>query len=260
MSKFLVFILFIVLDLSKANTASAQDTGIDIDPILIRLKAQVISMADSMPVPYANIINYRNRSGASANASGHFSLEMLNIDTLVVSAMGFKTLTARIPRFFSPDNTLHIVLEPVIYPLPEVLVSGDKARVNMDGIPIGKQTDVPVELRGDAFNERPPVIAALFNPLSYWQYYLSRKEIQKRKVREAISLEKYWEMHSQNYNKEVVMLLTGLNEKQADDFMIWFNAQNVLPYTSTEYEVRAAIRDYFMLYAREKASYGNSER
>jgi hypothetical protein len=89
---------------------------------------------------------------------------------------------------------------------------------------------------------------------------LSRKEIQKRKAREAISLEKNWEMHSRNYNKEVVMLLTGLNEKQADDFMIWFNGQNVLPYTATEYEVRAAIRDYFMLYAREKGSNNNSEQ
>lgn len=232
----------------------AQDSGIDIDPILIRLKAQVISQADSTPVPYANIINYRNRSGASTNVNGHFSLEMLNIDTLVISAMGFKTRSVRIPRFFSPENTLLILLEPVVYPLSEVQISGDKSRVNMDGIPIGKQSDIPTELRGDAFNERPPVIAALFNPLSYWQYYLSRREIEKRKVREAVALEKNWEMHSRNYNKEVVMLLTGLNEQQADDFMIWFNAQNVLPYTSTEYEVCAAIREYFMLYVREKAS------
>lgn len=232
----------------------AQVSGIDIDPILIRLKAQVISQADSMPVPYANIINYRNRSGASTNVSGHFSLEMLNIDTLVISAMGFKTRSVRIPRYFSPENSYLIILEPVVYPLPEVQISGDKARVNMDGIPIGKQSDIPVELRGDAFNERPPVIAALLNPISYWQYYLSRREIEKRKVREAVALEKNWEMHSRNYNKEVVMLLTGLNEQQADDFMIWFNSQNVLPYTSTEYEVRAAIREYFMLYVREKAS------
>ena len=96
------------------------------------------------------------------------------------------------------------------------------------------------------------MVAALFNPLSYWQYYLSRREIQKRKAREAISLEKNWEMHSRNYNKEVVMLLTGLREDQADDFMIWFNAQDVLPYTATEYEVRAAIREYFLIYVRER--------
>lgn len=245
--------LFVLLH----GRADAQDTGIDTDPILMRLKAQVISMGDSMPVPYANVVNYRNRSGASTNVSGHFSLEMLNIDTLVISAMGFKPRTVRIPRFFFPENTLLIFLEPVVYPLPEVQVSGDRARVNMDGIPIGKQVDIAPELRGDAFNERPPVLAALLNPLSYWQYYLSRKEIQKRKVREAIAIEKNWEMHSRNYNKEVVMLLTGLSEDQADDFMVWFNAQNVLPYTATEYEVRAAIREYFILYARERNSSRN---
>lgn len=250
MSRVAIIILFI--HIFSTGNLNAQETGIDIDPILIRLKAQVVSLGDSMPVPYANVINYRNRSGVSTNASGHFSLEMLNIDTLVISAMGFKTRTVRVPRFFSQENTLLVYLEPVIYPLQEVRITGDKQRVNMDGIPVGKESDVPVELRGDAFNERPPVIAALFNPLSYWQYYLSRKEIQKRKVREAIALESNWEMHSRNYNKEVVMLLTGLNEKQTDDFMIWFNAQNVLPYTATEYEVRAAIREYYAKYLREK--------
>jgi hypothetical protein len=252
MSKHSIFILITILFLCKIDYVFAQETGIDMDPILIRLKARVVSSGDSSPVPYANIINYRNRSGGSTNASGNFSIEMLNIDTLVVSAMGFKTRTVRIPRFFSPENTLLVFLEPVIYPLSEIQVSGDKARVNMDGIPVGKQIDLAPELRGDAYNERPPIIAALFNPLSYWQYFLSRKEIQKRKAREAISLEKNWEMHSRNYNKEVVMLLTGLDEMQADDFMIWFNSQNVLPYTATEYEVRAAIRDYFIVYAHEK--------
>ena len=251
-----IIILFItaLFILRPGGSLMAQESGIDQDPILIRLKAQIISMGDSMPVAYANVINFRNRSGASTNASGHFSLEMLNVDTLVVSAMGFKTRTVRLPGFFSQNNTLLIMLEPVVYPLPEVQISGDKLQVNMDGIPVGKQSNIAPELRGDAFNEKPPVVAALFNPLSYWQYYLSRKEIQKRKVREAMAIEKNWEMHSRNYNKEVVKLLTGLSDNQADDFMIWFNGQDVLPYTATEYEVRAAIREYFMVYVREKGS------
>jgi hypothetical protein len=63
-----------------------------------------------------------------------------------------------------------------------------------------------------------------------------------------MALERNWEMHSQNYNKEMVIMLTGMNEIQADKFMIWFNSQNVLPYTANEYEVRAAIRQYFRLY------------
>lgn len=252
MRKFLIGLIGLMGFGWMAHTSSAQESYVDIDPILIRLRAQVISMGDSMPVPYVNVVNYRNRSGASTNVSGHFSIEMLNVDTLVLSSTGFKPRTVRIPPLFNPENMLLIYLEPVVYPLPEMQVSGDRLRVNMDGIPMGRPSDIAPELRGDAFNERPPVLAALFNPVSYWQYYLSRREIQKRKVREAIDLEKNWEMHSLNYNKEMVMFLTGINEQQADDFMIWFNAQNVLPYTATEYEVRAAIREYFLYYMREK--------
>jgi len=47
-------------------------------------------------------------------------------------------------------------------------------------------------------------------------------------------------------------MLTGLNDEEADDFMVWFNSQNILPYTSTEYEVRASIREYFEVYKTEK--------
>jgi len=96
------------------------------------------------------------------------------------------------------------------------------------------------------------LLAALFNPVSYWQYYLSRREIRKRDVREAMLLERNWEMHSKNYNKEIVTKLTGLNETEADSFIVWFNSQNVLPYTATEYEIRAAIIHYFEMYRQQK--------
>jgi len=67
-----------------------------------------------------------------------------------------------------------------------------------------------------------------------------------------MALERNWEMHSRNYNKEVVKMLTGLNDEEADEFMVWFNSQNVLPYTSTEYQVRASIREYFEIYKKKK--------
>ncbi len=39
----------------------AQESGIDEDPVLIRLKAKLVSAGDSMPVPYANIVYPRHR-------------------------------------------------------------------------------------------------------------------------------------------------------------------------------------------------------
>lgn len=232
-------------------TGIAQIDEEEIDPMLINFKAQVISAADSTAVPYANIINNRTHSGTITNIDGYFSLEMLNIDSLIITSVGYEKSVLKVPRDYSEYNTFTFILKPVNYAIGEVQVTGERQSIDM-GLGAGKPIDIDPELRGDAFNERPPIMAALFNPISYWQYHLSKKEKRKRNVREAMALEKNWEMHSRNYNKEKVMMLTGLGEMQADTFMIWFNGQNILPYTSTEYQIRASILEYFELYKKEK--------
>ena len=229
----------------------AQDPLMPVDPLLIRLKAKVISAADSSGIPYANIINNRTHSGTITNADGFFTLEMLNIDSLIISSVGYQKAILKVPYNYSEYNVLIFKMLPVNYALQEVKVAGEKQKVDL-GFETGKPTEIPAELRGDAFNDSPPIIAAFFNPISFWQYYLSKREKQKRRVRTAMVLEKNWEMHSKNYNKEMVMKLTGINENEADTFMIWFNAQNVLPYTATEYQVRASIIEYFQIYRFEK--------
>ncbi len=221
-----------------------------VDPMLIRLQAKIISSGDSSAIPYANIINNRTHSGTITNAEGFFSLEMLNIDSLIVSSVGYQKAILKVPYNYNGNNTLVFMLNPMNYNLGEVQVKGDKQKVDL-GLETGKPTDIPVELRGDAFNEKPPVLAALFSPISFWQYHLSKREKQKREVRKAMALEKHWEMHSQNYNKDMVMFLTGMSEPQADSFMVWFNSQDILPYTSTEYQVRASILEYFEIYKKE---------
>lgn len=242
----ILFFLFIC-----TLTVLAQDEAPLVDPMLIRLQAKIISAGDSTAVPYANIINNRTHSGTITNAQGFFTLEMLNIDTLIVSSVGFQKSVIKVPYNYSGQDVLTFIMKPVNYSLGEVKVKGDKPTVDL-GLGTGKPTDIAPELRGDAYNEKPPVLAALFNPVSYWQYYLSKREKQKREVRKAMNLEKNWEMHSKNYNKEMVMKLTGLNEMEADTFMIWFNSLDVLPYTSSEYQVRESIIQYFQFYKQEK--------
>jgi hypothetical protein len=248
-SHYIIPLLFIFALAFKAN---GQETGMEVDPVLVRVKGRVISAGDSLAVPFANVVYTRDRTATATNTGGFFTMVMLNVDSLFISAMGFKTKVVKLPRYFSEAKTITIYLEPVVYLIKEVQVTGEKNKPNMDGIPQGKPSNIPQELRGDAFNEKPSMLAAIFNPLSYWQYFLSQKEKEKRQVREAISLEKNWEMHSQNYNKGMVKMLTGLNDQQAEDFMIWFNAKNALPYTSSEYEVRATIRAYFEIYKKGK--------
>jgi len=240
-------------------TGRAQDDSDLIDPILIKLQGKIISAGDSLPVPYANILNNRTHSGTTTNADGFFSIEMLNIDSLIVTSIGFERSILKVPANYTGYNTLTFVMLPSNYALREVRVEGEKPKVDL-GFETGSVSNIPVELRGDAFNEAPPVLAAFFNPISYWQYYLSKKEKRKREVRKEMVMQKNWEMHSQNYNKEKVMMLTGMNEMEADSFMIWFNSQDVLPYLSSEYQVRATIIEFFHYYKIEKASPNSTQK
>ncbi len=230
--------------LSFFELRAQTDTAI-VDPMLIELKAEILSAADSSGIPYANIVLHRTHSGTITNGEGYFSLEMLNIDSLEVSSVGYKTTILKIPSYYTGFETLTFYMQPILYNVGEVTVEGEAQ--DLDYFEHGNPTDLPPELRGDAFNKKPPVIAALLSPLSFAQYY-GKREKRKRAVREDMAIMKNWEMHSKNYNKEMVMELTGLNAAYADTFMVWFNGQNVLPYTSSEYQVRESIVQYGKLF------------
>lgn len=247
MQKILALLIFIFI----VASARAQDDQDAVDPMLVELKAKILSSADSSAIPYANIILHRTHSGTITNNYGYFSLELLNIDSLDVTSVGYKRTILKIPSYYTGFEVLTFYMDPILYNVGEVTVEG-KAQ-NLEYFEHGQPTDLAPELRGDAFNEKPPLIAAFFSPASYLQYHFSKREKSKRAVREAMAIQKNWEMHSKNYNKEIVMKLTDLNEAYADTFMVWFNSQNVLPYTANEYQVREAIIQYSKLF---KADYG----
>lgn len=242
MFKYLPLLFFIFVFLA----GNAQDEEYEVDPMLIELKAKIHSSADSSAIPYANIVLHRTHSGTITNGDGFFNLEMLNIDSLEVTSVGYERTIFTVPSYYTGYEVLTFYMNPVLYNVGEVTVEG-KAQ-NLDYFDHGKPTEIDPELRGDAFNEKPSVLAAIVSPLSFWQYHLSKREKRKRGVREAMAISKNWEMHSKNYNKEMVMKLTGLNNAYADTFMVWFNGQNVLPYTASEYQVRASIVEYYQLF------------
>ncbi len=242
--------LFLVLFLN-AHNLFAQVELEEIDPMPIKLKGQVLNLDDEMPVPFAFVVNFRTHSGVSTDELGRFTMDMLNIDSLSISALGFSKTTVRIPANYNEMNILLLYAKPVRFALPEVKVQGEQQKVNMDGVPVAKKVDIDPQLRGDAYNKRPPVLAAVFNPVSFLQYYTSKREREKRETRKAMLTEKHWEILSQYYNKELVMKLTGLNDSAADDFMFYFNSKEVLDYTSTEYDVRNAIKEQYKIYRGE---------
>lgn len=243
--------IFVLLLAAGLENAVAQNL-IDIDPILIHLEGKILNKEDGLPVPYVHVVNLRTHGGTTTNTQGKFSMEMLNVDTLAISAMGFMKEQVNVPPAHHPDSVFTIWLRPIRFAIGEVEVKGKSNALNMEGISTGKPDDIDPELRGDAFNTKPPWYAAVFSPASFLQYHVSRREREKREVRKVMVDEKRWEYLSQFYNKEMVMELTGLDEEEADSFMIYFNSKGILNETDNDYEVRDAILEQFELYTQEK--------
>lgn len=244
---------FVVFLLGLGNPAQAQsDDDPIIDPVLIYLKARLVDKEDGSPVAYAHIVNARTRGGTTTDVDGYFSMEMLNVDSLAISVMGYMKDYLHVPPRYSPDSVLTLYARPLRVPIGEVRVTGEGKKVNMDGVGTGKPVDISPELRGDAFNKKPSLLAAIFSPASFLQYHLSKSEKEKRNVRASMISNERWQYLSQFYNKETVMNLTGLNDLEADTFMIYFNQNSPLTPHSNEYDVREAIVDRFVAYQRER--------
>jgi len=148
-------------------------------------------------------------------------------------------------------NVLVLYIRPVRYGLPQVNVKGIHPSANLEGVPMGKKLKIDPYLRGDVYNKKPSVLSAIFSPASFIQYYTSKREKEKRETRKSIITEKKWEYLSQYYKKELVMEITGLNEYEADSFMVFFNSKGYLSELSTEYEVRNAIKETYKLFRQE---------
>ncbi len=248
MYKQIAILLFIFL--KTVSWSLGQNFDDEIDPLPIRLKGQIVNLEDGSPIPYAHVINMRTHGGTTTDVDGKFVLDMLNIDSLAISAMGFKKSYLQIDPKHNEQNLYIIRAIPIRFAIGEVEVTGQAQKPNL-GLPEAKTLDISPELRGDAFNKKPPIIAALFSPVSFLRYYTSGEEREKRNVRQAIVSEEHWQMLSRYYTKDIVMNLTGLNEKEADQFMFYFNSKGILNHTSSEYQVRAAIIEQYKLYVAE---------
>ena len=243
--------IFLSLFLFLSSTYVFSQQSDEVDPMPVKVKGQVLNLEEESPVPNAIVMNMRTKTTISADLQGRFLMDALNIDSLAVSSLGYSKGVARIPANYNEMNVLVVYLKPVRFSIPDVNVKGEQKKVNMDGVPVGKANDLPPELRGDAFDKKPPAIAAVLAPASFLQYHLSKSEKEKRETRKAILSEKQWETISQLYNKDLVMKLTGLNSAQADYFMMYINGKGLLSQMRNEYDVRNIIKEQFKLYKAE---------
>lgn len=239
--------LFILLTLFILNLGAFAQ----IDLYVVNVRGTVTSADTGEPVPYAHVINPRVHGGTTTNADGVFSIQMLTEDTLVVRSVGFVEEKFWLTEF-PPKQMYQVVLKPVRVLINEITVTEDLNMRNRLGLPDPDPLNIPTELRGAAFNEKPPWYAALVSPISFLHYHSSKEEKEKREMRQTIANNEQWVVFSTYHNLANIKRLTGLHGEEADLFMIYCNVNNRLPHYAGQMEIEFQIMDLFFKFKKEQ--------
>lgn len=224
---------------------------------MVKVSARVIEKGSGEGVPYANVINQRIRGGTMTDANGFFSLQADPSDTLTFKSLGFTDRKVPVSEILSQNHdSATVVITPVRYLLEQVDVQGNAPKVNLQGIPQGKTSDIPIELRSD-YSKKPGVLTAIFQPTSFLYYKLSKSEKEKRATLVAMRSDREWALFSMVYNKDVLQRITGLTGSALDDFMVYCNAHNNLHFSASTYEVQVRVEEVFEQYKKEQAEKTN---
>jgi len=211
---------------------------------MINVKGQLIDQLTREGVGYAQVINMRVRGGTMADAQGKFSIQADPSDTLTFKSLSYKDKKVPVSEIIASGNEIpKIMMSPIRILLGQVEVEGTGPKVNMTGIPVGKSVSIPVELRSDYFASRPTTLTAIFRPMSFLSYHLSKSEKEKRATLTAIHSERDWQILSLVYNKDVIHRISGLTGNALEDFMLFCNAYNGLPVNANSYDVEKRIKE-----------------
>ena len=225
---------------------------------MVNVKGQVVDEITKEGVINAQVLNMRVRGGTMTDAFGKFSIQADPMDTLTFKSLNYKDKRVPVSAIFTGENGVpKITLSPTRILLDQVEVNSSAPKINLYGIPGGKSSTVPQELRSDYFGSRPKNITAVVKPISFLSYYLSKDEKEKRTALNAIHTEKDWQILSLVYNRDVIQKISGLKDDALDDFMLYCNAFNKLPTNATTIEVEQRIRELLVEYNEKKSKAKN---
>ena len=262
----ILLLLLILFFFFKSSSA----TNVENDSI-ISISGQIVTPTGISSIPLAHLIIKGKRSGQVCDSLGIFHLQVKQSDTLIISALGFKTQEWAIPFIF--DTTLpkffQIPLEKMAYLLKEVdiFAFGTWNEFKDDFIKLELKDDyvintqitkelapfqtkkpniVPPQYR--ALIEKPHIIKHLKLLPAYLFTKLSRSEKRKRKIAGLIRNNLKLKKLSQNYNSEIVSANTGLKGDALEEFMAYCGPKLEITEITSQYNILEQIVNNYKEY------------
>ncbi len=216
------------------------------------VKLIVKDSVDNKLVENAQIVSYESMIIYATDESGEFRGSFSKSDSIKVFGLGYSPQVIRVNEFNDSIQERVIHLGRKIYMIGTVDVASDsELHLNLPKGMIGDEDDLPAALKGGSFNKKPPVAAAVVNPLSYVNYYTSKREREKRDMRRVLAHAGEQEKINEVYNRDIVKEVSGLEGDQLDKFMIYCNINIELTPDSNPILIRMRIAELLEKFEEE---------
>jgi hypothetical protein len=257
MIRILLILLILLFYYNSSDASQIKNDSI------VRVSGQIVTI-DSTPIPMAHILVKGKRSGQICDSLGIFHLQVEKLDTLIISALGYKSQEWAVP--FISDTTLPlfypILLEKTAYLINEVNVfafgtwddfKADflKLELKDDYVLNSQITKELAPFRTKKANIVPPQYRATIEDPNIWDAIrapglflftkLNRKEKSKRKVSKMMRSEWKAKQYTRYYTSDIVSSHTGLKGEALEDFMAYCGPKLEITKTSSRYDIAEQI-------------------
>lgn len=247
-----LYILIFLLISTRFSLVAQTQTELS-EERTINLSGEIINAEGGESVPYVHIINKNTNQGTTSDLSGKFSIAISQTDTVIFSAVGFEkySLTLVDNEVSSNHYFIRILLDPATYELSPVNIYAfkDEAAFKQEilNLKIPESTNPKIIIPGSYNGPRRDLTGkfSISSPISAIQGLFSKEVKEIRKYREVLKTYPQQKLIHEKYNREIVEKITGLKDKDLNEFMLFCKIPDDYIIKANEYEIVLAVNDCY---------------
>lgn len=231
----------------------------------IILEGRIFDKETGQKIGFAHVWNESQKLMSISDTSGYFKISAETNDTVVISALGYEG------KFFiideqDFDNGKLFLLHPRNYDIEqvEIVALGSYSQFKEKFYSL-KLPETEIDILRNALKEISKEVAIeAYNQMLLENgaagggipvaSILTPEEKQYIKLKEILKEGEIDKAIDRKYNRQIVADLTGLKEKELDDFIIFCQFDKNYLYKTSQYEILVKVLEKFEDYKRKKKS------
>lgn len=203
----------------------------------VQISGQVILPGNADQAFNLLVVNARTAKGVFGEKDGTFAIQAQKDDTILVGAIGYKTVKISMKDSIGKDSYhIRVFLEPISYSLKEVRI-----------LPRRELDSIQQDIRGLGYDETDFMLSgidAFYSPITFLYQEFSRKEQQKRYAYKLMNEDRMRDLLKQLFVRYIDYDIIDLDQSEFDDFIDFMGV--------SERQLKSFSQYDFIIYTKEK--------